>query len=347
MAGSGTGDPAAAGGPARHIPVLVHQVVEFLNVRDGGLYHRRDVRGGRLHARDPGGRRTAASSASTATRTRSRAAPTWSKEAGGRLVLVRGPFLRVSTRWRRPGHALVDGVVLDLGVSSMQLDEAERGFSFRHDGPLDMRMGDDGPTAADVVAHASERDLAFMHRHARRGASRPRRRPRHRGGAWRSADHDHAAARRDRGARRARASRATSIRPPARSRRCASSSTTSLASLQRALSAAEQRAQARRPAGGGRRFIRWKTGSSRHSSPRAGRSGAGSRHRSSNRGECSDILDAHAAAGDPGREPKSPPTRARARPSCAPASAPTRRHATDRHALAPVPALADILEVRS
>jgi 16S rRNA (cytosine1402-N4)-methyltransferase len=56
------------------------------------------------------------------------------------------------------GHA--DGVALDLGVSSMQLDEAERGFSFMHDGPLDMRMGGDGPTAADLVNTADQAELA-------------------------------------------------------------------------------------------------------------------------------------------------------------------------------------------
>ncbi|WP_296598518.1 16S rRNA (cytosine(1402)-N(4))-methyltransferase RsmH [Phenylobacterium sp.] len=56
------------------------------------------------------------------------------------------------------GHA--DGVALDLGVSSMQLDQAERGFSFMQDGPLDMRMGDAGPTAADLVNTAEQDDLA-------------------------------------------------------------------------------------------------------------------------------------------------------------------------------------------
>jgi 16S rRNA (cytosine1402-N4)-methyltransferase len=58
------------------------------------------------------------------------------------------------------GEAAVDGVALDLGVSSMQLDEAERGFSFMRDGPLDMRMGDTGQTAADLVNTAEPKELA-------------------------------------------------------------------------------------------------------------------------------------------------------------------------------------------
>jgi 16S rRNA (cytosine1402-N4)-methyltransferase len=80
--------------------------------------------------------------------------------AEGRLELVQDRFSNLAEVCAAQGVDAVDGVVMDVGVSSMQLDQAERGFSFRFDGPLDMRMGQEGPTAADVVAKASETDLA-------------------------------------------------------------------------------------------------------------------------------------------------------------------------------------------
>ncbi len=77
-------------------------------------------------------------------------------ESGGRLDLVEAPFSALADRVTGP----VDAVVFDLGVSSMQLDEADRGFSFRADGPLDMRMGGDGPSAADLVRTLDQDRLA-------------------------------------------------------------------------------------------------------------------------------------------------------------------------------------------
>ncbi|ACA14834.1 S-adenosyl-methyltransferase MraW [Methylobacterium sp. 4-46] len=80
--------------------------------------------------------------------------------AGGRLRLVQGRFGDLDAIVRREGVEAVDGVVLDIGVSSMQLDRAERGFSFRADGPLDMRMEGAGTSAADLVNGAPEAELA-------------------------------------------------------------------------------------------------------------------------------------------------------------------------------------------
>ena len=85
-----------------------------------------------------------------------RMAEGWAGEYGDRLRLVEGTFSDLDMLAGQP----VDGVVLDLGVSSMQLDQAERGFSFLRDGPLDMRMGDSGPSAADLLNSADEAVIA-------------------------------------------------------------------------------------------------------------------------------------------------------------------------------------------
>lgn len=77
-----------------------------------------------------------------------------------RLTLVESPFSDLLDVAHRLGLSQVDGVVMDIGVSSMQLDRPERGFSFLRDGPLDMRMSDCGPTAADVVNSLDEEALA-------------------------------------------------------------------------------------------------------------------------------------------------------------------------------------------
>jgi len=171
MAGSGSGS-AVAGGLARHIPVLGRPAVEFLDVLAGGIYIDATFGAGGLSRAI-----LAAADCRVIGIDRDQSAIAQGADlvevSQGRLVLVEDRFSNLDGVARGCGHEAVDGVVLDLGVSSMQLDEATRGFSFRLDGPLDMRMGGAGPSAADVVALAPERDLAAIiatlgdERHAR------------------------------------------------------------------------------------------------------------------------------------------------------------------------------------
>jgi 16S rRNA (cytosine1402-N4)-methyltransferase len=169
---TGRDGSTVAGGPARHVPVLLQAAIDLLNVRDGGIYV-----DGTFGAGGYSRAILAAADAQVIGIDRDRSAVVLgaelAHEAGGRLTLVEERFSALDEVAQRLGHALVDGVVFDLGVSSMQLADPARGFSFRLEGPLDMRMGREGPSAADVAAHASERDLADIifrlgeERHAR------------------------------------------------------------------------------------------------------------------------------------------------------------------------------------
>ena len=142
-----------------HVPVLVSEAVAWLAPRSGGLYVDGTFGAGGASAalltaapckvvgldRDP-----AAIDAGVAV----------AERFSGRLSLIEGCFGALESLLAARGVMAVDGVVLDLGVSSMQLDDAGRGFSFQVDGPLDMRMGGIGSSAAEIVNTCPEADLA-------------------------------------------------------------------------------------------------------------------------------------------------------------------------------------------
>lgn len=146
-----------------HKPVLLKETVDSLAVKPGGVYI--DGTLGRAgHAREilsraGTGARLVGIDRDTQALTES--AERLEKMPGVSLTLVHGCHGDIAQIVRDEGFDAVDGVLLDLGVSSPQLDEADRGFSFRADGPLDMRMDQSrGETAADLVATRSEDELA-------------------------------------------------------------------------------------------------------------------------------------------------------------------------------------------
>ena len=145
---------------APHIPVLLDEVIEALCPAPGSLivdatfgaggYTRRLLdAGATVHAfdRDPDA---------------IAAGQLWAETQGDepRLVLHPRRFSEMLASLAEAGVSQVDGVVMDIGVSSMQLDQATRGFAFSSDGPLDMRMSQDGPSAADFLNEADESDIA-------------------------------------------------------------------------------------------------------------------------------------------------------------------------------------------
>ncbi len=143
---------------SQHIPVLLKETIAALNVRRGGMYvdatfgrggHSRSL----LEQLGPEGRLIALD--------RDLTAVAEGKEiADPRFTIVHSAFSGIAEALAELGVSKVDGVMLDIGVSSPQIDEASRGFSFRFDGPLDMRMDQSrGQTAQEFLATASEQQL--------------------------------------------------------------------------------------------------------------------------------------------------------------------------------------------
>jgi 16S rRNA (cytosine1402-N4)-methyltransferase len=145
-----------------HRPVLYQETIEYLTPKNFGYYldctagaggHAEGI----LQASSPGGKLVALDLDPTAVQlTRERLQP-----FGDRAIVIHGSYSDAARILQRTGWDSVDGILMDLGVSSMQLDQQERGFSFRYDAPLDMRFDPTtGQSAAELVNTISEKDLA-------------------------------------------------------------------------------------------------------------------------------------------------------------------------------------------
>ena len=158
------GEGAAEEGPNNvggHIPVLLRQVVENLNIHEKGIYVDATFGAGgysRAILECPGARVIAIDRDPNAIA----CATSLRDEFGDRLIFIDGRFGDMAELVREAGYDRVDGVVFDIGVSSMQIDDGARGFSFQSDGPLDMRMSGEGMSASDLVNSLAESDLSFI-----------------------------------------------------------------------------------------------------------------------------------------------------------------------------------------
>ena len=146
-----------------HVPVMTETMLSLIAPRDGGIYIDGTFGGG-------GYSRALLETASCTVygidrdADALRAGEALSVRFDGRLILLHGRFSEMETLLAPHRVSAVDGIALDLGLSSRQLDDGARGFSFRVDGPLDMRMDreDPGPTAADLVNNEPEAELAAI-----------------------------------------------------------------------------------------------------------------------------------------------------------------------------------------
>ena len=152
-----------------HVPVLLREVVEALAVRPGGRYVDCTLGAGGhaeaiLEAASPDGELLGIDLDPEALTTARQRLARFSAEGGGeRVTFVEGNFSQVGDLCRERGFAPVQGILFDLGLSSLQLEEESRGFSFQREGPLDMRFSPRQElTAADIVNTYSQEDLADL-----------------------------------------------------------------------------------------------------------------------------------------------------------------------------------------